>query len=246
MTTSLILHTFLALLLLILPFGALYLLDRQTIKPLAIALTKGLIQLLIFALIAWGVYKVDKIWLSTGWLLAMSVWAGWLVTNKCKLSITSYLFPASTGLFASVLLIGLWLLVAVLPIDNMTARWFIPVMAVLLGHSATMLVKGLSHFATMLQRNRAQYDFLLGNGASQWQALAPFMRTSLLAIISPTIANLSAMALVALPLLFCGMLMGGFAPINAFAMMIYAVVGCIASSVLALGITLVIIKTINL
>jgi putative ABC transport system permease protein len=72
------------------------------------------------------------------------------------------------------------------------------------------------------------------------------MRTSLLAIISPTIANLSAMALVALPLLFCGMLMGGFAPINAFAMMIYAVVGCIASSVLALGITLVIIKTINL
>jgi putative ABC transport system permease protein len=71
------------------------------------------------------------------------------------------------------------------------------------------------------------------------------MRTSLLAILSPTIANLSALALASLPLLFCGMLLGGFTPINAFAMMVYAVLGCIASSVLALGITLVIIKYIN-
>ena len=118
-------------------------------------------------------------------------------------------------------------------------------MAVLLGHSAAMLVRGLGNFVTMLQRNRGQYDFMLGNGASQWQALVPFMRTSQLAILSPTIANLSALALASLPLLFCGMLLGGFAPINAFAMMVYAVLGCIASSVSALGITLVIIKYIN-
>ena len=246
MTTTLILHTILALLLLILPFGALYLLDRPTMKPLAVALTKGFVQLLIFSLIAWGVYKVDNIWLSIGWLLVMAVWAGFLVINKCKLTIQSYLFPTSAGLFVGVLLIGLWLLVAVLPIDQISARWFIPVMAVLLGHSAAMLVRGLGNFVTMLQRNRGQYDFMLGNGASQWQALVPFMRSCLLAILSPTIANLSALALVSLPLLFCGMLLGGFTPINAFAIMLYAVLGCIASSVLSLGITVVIIKYFNL
>jgi putative ABC transport system permease protein len=128
----------------------------------------------------------------------------------------------------------------------MTARWFVPVMAVLLGHSASMQVRGLGHFVGMLQRNRGQYDFMLGNGATQWQALMPFMRSSLLAILSPTIANLSALALAALPLLFCGMLLGGFTPINAFAVMVYAVLGCIASSVLSLGITVVIIKYFNL
>jgi putative ABC transport system permease protein len=245
MTTTLILHTILALLLLILPLGALYLLDRPSMKPFATALTKGFIQLLIFSLIVWAVYKVDNIWLSIGWLLVMAVWAGFLVITKCKLTILQYLFPVSTGLFGGTLLVGLWLLVAVLPIDHISARWFLPVMAVLLGHSASMLVRGINNFVTMLQRNRGQYDFLLGNGASQWQALMPFIRTSLLAILSPTIANLSALALVSLPLLFCGMLLGGFAPINAFAMMLYAVLGCIASSVLALGITLVIIKYIN-
>ena len=246
MTTTLILHTILALLLLILPLGALYLLDRPSMKPFATALTKGFIQLLIFSLIVWAVYKVDNIWLSIGWLLVMAVWAGFLVITKCKLTILQYLFPVSTGLFGGTLLVGLWLLVAVLPIDHISARWFLPVMAVLLGHSASMLVRGINNFVTMLQRNRGQYDFLLGNGASQWQALMPFIRTSLLAILSPTIANLSALALVSLPLLFCGMLLGGFAPINSFAMMLYAVLGCIASSVLALGITLLIIKYMNL
>jgi putative ABC transport system permease protein len=215
-------------------------------KPFATALTKGFIQLLIFSLIVWAVYKVDNIWLSIGWLLVMAVWTGFLVITKCKLTILQYLFPASVGLFGGTLLVGLWLLVAVLPIDHISARWFLPVMAVLLGHSASMLVRGINNFVTMLQRNRSQYDFLIGNGASQWQALMPFIRTSLLAILSPTIANLSALALVSLPLLFCGMLLGGFAPINAFAMMLYAVLGCIASSVLALGITLLIIKYMNL
>ena len=245
MTTSFILHTILALLLLVLPFGALYLLDRPSIKPLAMALIKGFVQLLLFSLIAWGVYHIENIWLSIGWLLVMSVWAGFLVTSKCKVAFQKYLFPTCAGLFVGVLLIGLWLLVAVLPIDHITARWFIPVMAVLLGHSAAMLVRGLGNFVMMLQRNRGQYDFMLGNGASQWQALVPFMRSSLLAILSPTIANLSALALASLPLLFCGMLLGGFTPINAFAIMLYAVLGCIASSVFSLGITVVIIKYIH-
>ena len=243
--TSLILHTILALLLLILPFGALYLLDRPSIRPLAIALAKGLIQLLIFSLVVWGVFKVDNTWINIAWFLAMTLWAGWMIVSKCKLSVKDYLLPASAGLFVGVLVVGLWLLVAVLPIDAITARWFVPVMAVLIGHSASMQVRGLSTFASLTTNNRAQYDFLIGNGASKWQALMPFMRSSLLAIISPTIANMSALALATLPLLFCGMLLGGLSPINAFAVMLYSVIGCIASSVLSLGVTLVLAKTIK-
>ena len=243
--TSLILHTILALLLLILPFGALYILDRPSIRPLAIALAKGLVQLLIFSLIVWGVYKVNNTWITIVWFLTMTFWAGWMTVNKCKLLVKDYLLPASAGLFVGVLAVGLWLLVVVLPIDSITARWFVPVMAVLTGHSAVMLVRGLSTFVSLIIHNRAQYDFLIGNGASKWQALIPFMRSSLLAVISPTIANLSALALAALPLLFCGMLIGGLSPINAFAVMLYSVLGCIASSILSLGVTLVLAKTVN-
>lgn len=245
MTSSLILHTILALLLLIIPFGALYVLDRPSIRPFATALVRGIIQLLVLSLIVWGVYKINNTWINIIWFIAMTIWCGFIVLNKCHLSIKNYLLPASAGLFGGTMIVGLWLLVAVLPIEGITSRWFIPVMAVLLGHSAAMLVRGLSNFATMFQRNRAQYDFLLGNGASQWKALMPFLRTSLLAILSPTIANLSALALATLPLLFCGMLIGGFAPINAFAVMLYTIIGCVASSVLSLGITLFLVKNLN-
>lgn len=245
MTTSLILHTLLALLLLVLPMGALYIFDRPSIRPFTLAMTKGIVQLLVFSLIIWGVYRINSLWIATGWLLVMSIWTGWLVNNKCKLPVRSYLLPTSAGLFAGVFLTGLWLLVAVLPIDTIIVRWFVPVMAILLGHTATMQVRGVSNFITMLQHNRSQYDFLLGNGASQWQSLTPFIRSSLLAILSPTMANVSALALATLPLLFCGMLLGGFTPVNAFATMLYMVLGCIASSILALGITIVIIKSIN-
>ena len=243
--TSLIIHTILALLLLILPFGALYILDRPSIRPLAMALAKGLVQLLIFSLVVWGVYKMDNTWITIVWFLAMTSWAGWMIVSKCKLSVKDYLIPASAGLFVGVLAVGLWLLMAVLPIETIAARWFVPLMAVLIGHSATMLVRGLSTFVSLITHNRAQYDFLIGNGASKWQALMPFMRSSLLAVISPTIANLSALALAALPLLFCGMLLGGQSPINAFAVMLYSVLGCIASSVLSLGVTLVLAKNVN-
>lgn len=245
MTSSLILHTILALLLLIIPFGALYVLDRPSIRPFATALVRGIIQLLVLSLIVWGVYKINNTWINIIWFIAMTIWCGFIVLNKCHLSIKNYLLPASAGLFGGTMIVGLWLLVAVLPIEGITSRSFIPVMAVLLGHSAAMLVRGLSNFATMFQRNRAQYDFLLGNGASQWKALMPFLRTSLLAILSPTIANLSALALATLPLLFCGMLIGGFAPINAFAVMLYTIIGCVASSVLSLGITLFLVKNLN-
>ena len=245
MTTSMILHTILALLLLIVPFGALYLLDRPSIRPFATALVRGLVQLLLFSLIVWGVYKIDNTWINIIWFVTMTIWGGFMVVSKCHLAIKDYLLPASAGLFGGTIAIGFWLLVAVLPIESITARWFIPVMAVLLGHSAAMLVRGLSSFATMFQRNLAQYDFLLGNGASQWKALMPFVRTSLLAILSPTIANLSALALATLPLLFCGMLIGGFTPINAFAVMLYTIIGCITSSVLSLGIALFLVKSLN-
>lgn len=245
MTTSMILHTILALLLLIVPFGALYLLDRPSIRPFGTALVRGIVQLLVFSLIIWGVYKIDNTWINIIWFVAMTIWGGFMVISKCHLSIKDHLLPASAGLFGGTIVVGLWLLVAVLPIESITARWFIPVMAVLLGHSAAMMVRGLSSFATMFQRNRAQYDFLLGNGASQWKAMMPFVRTSLLAILSPTIANLSALALATLPLLFCGMLIGGFTPINAFALMVYTIIGCIASSVLSLGFSLFLVKSLN-
>ena len=86
MTSSLILHTILALLLLIIPLGALYVLDRPSIRPFVTALVRGIIQLLVFSLIVWGVYKINNTWINIIWFIAMTIWGG-LIVVTCYLPV---------------------------------------------------------------------------------------------------------------------------------------------------------------
>ena len=108
----------------------------------------------------------------------------------------------------------------------------------LLGHSSAMLIRGLNTYVSALKADVQQYEFLRGNGANHMNALRPFVRRALLSVMSPTIANLMALGLGTMPLLLCGVLIGGMTPINAFALMLYMTIGCVAASVLVLGLTL--------
>ena len=238
MDTRLILHTILALLLLLIPAGALYLLERNKLVKFAAVTVRMVVQLLVLCLLVWAIFKVDSPWLSMVWLVAMAVGSSWLVQKRCGLQGRKLMPAIAVGLFLGVFLVGMWLLLLVLPVRAFDARWFVPVMALLTGHSVTMLIRGLSTYFSALKADHEQYEFLRGNGLSHLKALQPFMRRALLAVIQPTISNLSVLALTSMPLLLVGMLLGGLTPINAFALMLYMVLGCISASVLSLGFTI--------
>lgn len=241
MDSKLILHTILALLLLAIPAGALYVLERQKLAKFGIVIARMLVQLLVLCLVVWALVKIDSPWLSIVWLVALSVAMGWLVMRRCDLQRYTMLPCVALGLLVGVFLVGMWLLGVVLPVSAFSAHWFVPVMALLMGHSASMLVRGLSTYLSALKADHEQYEFLRGNGQSHMKALVPFMRRALLAVLQPTMANLSVLALFTMPLLLVGLLLGGFSPINAFALTLYMVVGCVAASVLALGLTILLI-----
>lgn len=240
MDTKLILHTILALLLLAIPAGALYMLERKKLATFGIAMARMIVQLLVLCLVVWALVKVDSPWLSLAWLVVLSIGSGWLVLRRCDARLSLLPFVA-VSLFLGVFLVGMWLLGVVLPVSAFSAHWFVPVMALLMGHSASMLVRGLSTYLSALKADHEQYEFLRGNGQSHMKALVPFMRRALLAVLQPTMANLSVLALFTMPLLLVGLLLGGFSPINAFALTLYLVVGCVAASVLALGLTILLI-----
>ena len=238
MNTGLLLHTLLGLLLLLIPAGALYVLERKKLQSFVVAVSRMVTQLLVLCLIVWGLIKVDNIWLSLAWLLLMSGISAFIVLKRCKLDIRKLILPTCAGLFMGVFLIGLWLLGLVLPVRIFNPRWFVPVMALLLGHATSMMIRGLSTYVSALHTDQQQYEFLRGNGLTHFKALLPFFRQSLLAILSPTIANLTTLGLTTMPLLLCGLFLGGMTPINAFFAMLHMTVGCIAISVVALAITL--------
>ena len=236
MNTGLILHTLLGLLLLLIPTGALYLLERKKLKSFGFTIVRMMVQLLVLCLLVWALIRVDKFWLSLLWLLLMAVYSAWIVVRRCKLKWRK-MFPAvSIGLLVGVLIVGLWILGIVLPVRVFDARWFVPVMALLTAHSTAMMIRGLSTYVSALKSDEQEYEFLRGNGNPHFKALQPFLRRGLLAVISPTIANLSVLCLTSMPLLLCGILLGGMTPINAFFLMLHMIVGCISASVLSLAI----------
>ena len=131
MNTGMIIHTILGLLLLLIPAGALYLLERKMLQTFGVAVARMVVQLLGLCLMVWALIKVDSPWLLIAWLLAMAAYSGWIVLKRCKDHGSVTLIPVSIGLFLSVLLVGLWLLALVLPIRVFDPHWFVPVMALL-------------------------------------------------------------------------------------------------------------------
>ena len=137
------------------------------------------------------------------------------------------------------LLVGAYLLWACLPAENgFGARWFVPVMALLVGQNMTTLIRGLSTYQSALKADEQQNEFLRGNGTDHLHAVLPFVRRALQQVFAPTAANLSVMGLYAMPLLLCGIFIAGVAPINAFVVTLQLIFGCLASSVIALAVTL--------
>lgn len=238
MNTEMILHTLLGLLLLLIPAGALYVLERKMLQPFAVSVARMMVQVLVLCLMVWILIKVDSPWLSLAWLLTMSGISAALALKRCHLNIHRLVVAVASGLFVGVFLVGLWLLGLVLPVRVFDVRWFVPVMALLTGHATVMMIRGLNTYVSALKTDEQQYEFLRGNGQTHLKALLPFLRRSLLAVISPTMTNLSVLGLTSMPLLLCGIFLGGMSPINAFALMLHMTVGCVAASVLSLGITL--------
>ena len=231
-------HTILGLLLLLIPVGALYVLERKMLPSFLVSVARMVVQLLAFCLVVWALIRLDSPWLLFAWLAVIAAYSGWLVLKRCQLAAGKFLPAVGIGLLVGVALCSLWLLALVLPIRMFDARWFVPVTALLMGHAVTMMIRGLNTYVSALKTDEQQYEFLRGNGLSHFNALKPFLRRSLLAVLSPTIANLSVLCLTSMPLLLCGIFLGGMTPINAFVLMLHMTVGCVAASVLALAATI--------
>ena len=234
-----ILHIVLGLLLLFIPAGALYIFDRSLLRTTGIAVGRMAVQLLVLCLIVWALVKYDKIWLSLLWLLLLSVTTGVLALHRMKMPLVRFLWPVSAGLLVSALTVGTYLLWVCLPAENgFGARWFVPVMALLTGYTMTTIIRGLSAYQSALKADEQQYEFLRGNGTDHLHAVLPFVRRALQQVFAPTAANLSVTGLYAMPLLLCGILVAGVAPINAFVVTLLLVVGCLAASVIALAVAI--------
>lgn len=141
--------------------------------------------------------------------------------------------------FVTVVLVGLYFLGFVLKLDNIfSAQYFIPVFGIIMGNMLGVNVIGLNTYYAGLRREQQLYYFLLGNGATRNEAIAPFVRQALIKAFSPGIANMAVTGLVALPGTMIGQILGGSSPHVAIKYQIMIVVITVVASMLSLMMTI--------
>lgn len=233
------LNLLLGLLLLAVPGYLIYVYDRQMLRKATVAVLRMAVQMTAVGGCLWLLYRYDNLWLNLLWLAVLVVAAAFLLVSRTRMPSRVMMLPACVAMFVSVLVVSTFLLYGVLrPVSPMSARWFVPVTGVLMAHLLTTNIHGVRTYYDSLRQDSQPYYTLLGNGATQLQALAPYITRALRSLMVPAIGNFSIMGLFVVPMLLSGLLMGGMKPVEAVVVFVVLMLSAVAASVLSLLLTL--------
>lgn len=227
------------LLLLFIPFYFLWQFKTGLLKPILIGAIRMIIQLFLIGAYLRFLFEWNNPFINFLWVFIMVGVAAETAVTRTHLKRNILLIPVSIGFLVTVILIGLYFLGVVLRLDAIfNAQYFIPVFGIILGNMLGVNVIGLNTYYAGLQREQQLYYYLLGNGATRQEAIAPFIRQALIKAFSPGIANMAVTGLVALPGTMIGQILGGSSPNVAIKYQIMIVVITVSSSMLSLMITI--------
>ena len=228
-------HMALGFLLLIIPTYFLYRYRTGLVKDTLWAALRMTVQLFFIGFYLEYLFLWDSVWINLLWVLFMIVIASSTVLKRIKLPLKMLFMAVSVAFLVSLLIIDLYFLgLVVRPEKIFTARYFIPISGMILGNMLSANVIALNSFYGSLNRERQLYLYLLGNGASPGESLAPFMREALIKSFNPTIASMAVMGLIALPGTMTGQILGGSSPSVAIKYQILLMIAIFASSLICL------------
>lgn len=203
------------------------------------AIIRMVAQLGLIALYMHYLFEWNNPWANLLWLLLMALVATFAAIRQTRLRPTIVMLPLMVGLTGAALVAGMYFLVPVLRLAHpFDARHFIPVMGIIAGGMPGVCITGLSTFYDSLQHDRRLYFYLLGNGATHTEAVAPFMRRAIEKAFAPCIADMTMAGIVSLPLIMLGQMLGGAAPVTAVKYQIVLMGIMFSASMLALITTL--------
>ena len=157
------------------------------------------VQLLLIGVYLRFLFQWDKAWVNVLWMVAMAVIASYTAVSRTALRRSVLLLPVFVGFLSTVLLVSLYFLGFVVRADDVfAARFFIPVAGVLFGNMLTVNIMAVNVYYSELHREQAMYYYLLGNGASRFEATLPFLRSAVIKSLSPCIANMAVLGIVSL------------------------------------------------
>lgn len=227
------------MLLLAIPIYAFYRFGAKLIKPTLFAAARMIVQLFLIGLYLKYLFEWNSWWVNLLWVVVMVVVAAFTAQRRTRLKMSVVFLPLCVGFFSAAFVVGLYFLVIVLRLGNpFDARYFIPIMGILMGNMLGVNFLGLSTYYEGLRRESTLFKYLLGNGATHFEAVRPFVSVAIGKAFSPCIANMAVMGIVSLPGTMTGQILGGSLPGIAVKYQIMIVVITFSSSMFSFIVSL--------
>ena len=207
--------------------GVFWLIDRRTLHLVGRSCLIALVQLLLVGGYVWGLYALDSWWADALWVVLMALATAAFALRNAHLGWNQRLLPTTVAVLLTLAVMGGVLLLC------FKGRWFVPVMGLLAGQLLVSTTCLLRAYESSLLHTRDHRLFLLANGATPLESLVPSIRRALRAALLPLLKQWTSPVVVAMPALFCGLLMGGVAPLTALAATLIMLAASLAATVLA-------------
>ena len=229
----------LGMLMMLVPFYFFWRFKTGLLSAAVLSTVRMTIQLLLIGVYLRFLFRWDNAWVNVLWMAAMAVIASHTAVSRTVLRRKVLFVPVFVGLLVTVLLVSLYFLGVVMGIgDVFAARYFIPVVGVLFGNMLTVNVMALNVYYGDLQREQQMYYYLLGNGATRFEAVLPFLRSAVTKSFSPCIANMAVLGIVSFPGTMIGQILGGSMPEVAIKYQLMISVITVVASMLSLVVTI--------
>ena len=187
----------------------------------------------------YALFLCDSLILSVVFCIAMIATTAIVTVAKAHISLRSGLMPVLAGAAVAVVIVGSWLLFAVMQLGTeVSVAQLVPVAGLICGAILEIESKALSFYYMGLRNHNEMYSYFLANGATSYEALFYFRKRALERVATHWLSFMSASVLSSTPFILWAMLLAGASVLTAVTMQIVLVGAAFCASMCSVAVAL--------
>jgi putative ABC transport system permease protein len=201
---------------LLIPLGIIYWQRVPMLGQVVASILRMTLQLIFVGLYLQVVFRLNNPWLNVFWLAVMITVADLSILKGCQLRlgmIAGWIFIAL--LVGTTVPLFVFVVVILRRPQILEAQYVIPIGGMILGNCLRADIIGVRSFYQAIRTGQKAYELALAQGATVMEAVGPYLCDSLYQAMTPTVAMMANVGIVALPGMMTGVILGGNDPLTA-------------------------------
>lgn len=185
-------------------------------KQIITAFTRMAVQLVLVGLFLEYIFEKNSTFINLLYVIVMITAASYSALKNAGVQVKRLFTPILIAFMIPNVFMLYYLNFFVLNLSGvLDARFTIPIAGMILGNSLTSIIMGLNTFYTDIKTNENEYLYMLSLSCNRNEAIRPYFKKAVSTAMSPALATIETMGIVALPGMMTGQILGGASPFTA-------------------------------